>query len=221
MRYYELVNKVMLRLREKKVASGVLQGDDNSGAYARLIGEFVNEAKSQVEAAWDWSALRTTLTLTTTTDVFNYELNGSQNNFKVLDVLNDTSDFNMQYKDAAWFNKEFLTTTPQKGAPYYYNFNGVSTDGDTQVDIYPIPDGVYSLRFNVTLRNLPLVNDSDKLVIPSRPVILLATAMAIEERGEDGGQQSMNAYAAAQSALADEIALDAARHPEDTVWYSV
>jgi hypothetical protein len=45
--------------------------------------------------------------------------------------------------------------------------------------------------------------------------------MAIEERGEDGGQQSMNAYAAAQSALADEIAMDAARHPEDTIWYSV
>jgi len=31
----------------------------------------------------------------------------------------------------------------------------------------------------------------------------------------------MNAYAAAQSALADEIAMDAARHPEDTIWYSV
>jgi hypothetical protein len=45
--------------------------------------------------------------------------------------------------------------------------------------------------------------------------------MAIEERGEDGGQQSINAYAAAQSALADEIAFDAARHPEDTIWYSV
>ena len=58
-------------------------------------------------------------------------------------------------------------------------------------------------------------------VLPTRPIILLATAMAIEERGEDGGQQSMNAYAAAQSALADEIAMDASRHPEDTIWYSV
>jgi hypothetical protein len=221
MTYLQLVNKVMLRLRENKVADNVLQSDSTESSYARLIGEFVNEAKAQVEAAWDWSALRSTLTLTTSADVFNYELNGTQNNFKVLDVLNDTSNFNMEYRDAEWFNQQFLTTTPQVGAPYYYNFNGVSADGDTQVDIYPIPDGVYSLRFNVTLRNAPLVNDNDKLLIPSRAIILLATAMAIEERGEDGGQQSINAYAAAQSALADDIALDAARHPEDTVWYSV
>jgi len=219
MTYIELVNKVLLRLRESTVST--VQGSGNSNTYARLIGEFVNEAKSQVEAAWDWSALRSTLTLTTEADVFNYELNGSQNNFKVLDVLNDSSNYVMEYKDSRWFNEQFLLFTQPKGSPVYYNFNGVSTDGDTQVDIYPIPDGVYSIRFNVTLRNLPLSGDSDKLVLPSRPIILLATAMAIEERGEDGGQQSINAYAAAKSALADEIALDAARHPEDTIWYQV
>lgn len=219
MTYLDLVNKVLLRLREPTVST--VQGSGNSNTYARLIGEFVNEAKSQVEAAWDWSALRSTLTLTTTANVFNYELNGTQNNFKVIDVLNDTSNFVMEYKTGQWFDEKFLLYTQPKGAPAYYNFNGVSVDGDTQVDIYPVPDGVYALRFNITQRKLPLTADTDTLVIPSRPVILLATAMAIEERGEDGGQQSMNAYAAGQSALADEIALDAARHPEDTIWYSV
>ena len=219
MLYVDLVNKVLLRLRESHVST--VQGTGNSNAYARLIGEFINESKAQVEAAWDWSALRRTLTATTSNGVFNYELQGSRNNFKVLDVINDTDDIVMQYKDAIWFNNAFLTSTPASGSPVFYNFNGVSSDGDTQVDIYPIPDGVYSLRFNVTLRNQPLSADADILEIPSRPVILLATAMAIEERGEDGGQQSINAYAAAKSALADEIALDAARHPEDTLWYSV
>ena len=219
MTYLELVNKVLLRLRESTVST--VQGTGNSNTYARLIGEFVNEAKSQVEAAWDWSALRNTLTATTADGVFNYELQGSRNNFKVLDVINDTTDIFMEYKDSRWFDEQFLLTTAQRGAPYYYNFNGVSADGDTLVDIYPVPDGVYTLRFNVTKRNLPLTGDSDSTVLPTRPIILLATAMAIEERGEDGGQQSMNAYAAAQSALSDEIALDAARHPEDTIWYTV
>ena len=218
MTYLELVNRVMRRLREREVDT--IQGIGNSNSYARLIGDFINEAKSQVEAAWDWSALRSTLTLNTTASVFNYELNGSRNNFKVLDVWNDSNDIEMQYKDAHWFNRQFLTASPQAGIPIFYNFNGVSADGDTQVDIYPIPDAVYNLRFNVTLRNLDLSADTDTLVIP-RPIFLLATAMAIEERGEDGGQQSMNAYAAAKSAMADEIALDAARHPEDTIWYSV
>jgi hypothetical protein len=219
MTYLQLVNAVMRRLRESEVST--VQGTGNSNSYARLIGDFVNESKAQVESAWDWSALRTTLTLTTTSGVFNYELNGSRNNFKVLSVLNDSDDIEMLYKDANWFNREFLTGTPQTGTPMFYNFNGVSADGDTQVDLYPIPDATYSLRFNVTQRNLALSEDADTVVLPTRPIILLATAMAIEERGEDGGKQSMNAYAAAQSALADEIAMDAARHPEDTIWYSV
>lgn len=219
MTYIELVNSVLRRIRESEVTT--VQGAGNSNSYARLIGDFVNEAKSQVENAWKWSALRRTLTATTVDGTFNYEIQGSQNNFQVLSVLNDTSDIVMLYKDADWFNEAFLLTNPQRGIPTFYNFNGVSADGDTQVDIYPIPDGVYTLRFNVVLRNVPLSGDSDPMEIPSRPVILLATAMAIEERGEDGGQQSMNAYAAAQSALADAVALDAGRHPEETVWYSV
>ena len=219
MTYLQLVNAVLRRLRESEVDT--VQGVGNTNSYPRLIGDFVNEAKSQVEAAWDWTALRGTLTLTTTPNVFNYELNGAQNNAKVLDVWNDTSNIELQYKTSNWFNQEFLMGDPQVGIPAYYNFNGISTDRDLQVDIYPIPDAVYDLRFNFTLRNLPLEDDAETSVLPVRPIILLATAMAIEERGEDGGQQSMNAYAASQSALADEIAFDAARHPEDTIWYSV
>ena len=219
MTYLELVNAVLRRLRESEVDT--VQGVGNTNSYPRLIGDFINEAKSQVEATWDWTALRSTLTLTTTPNIFNYELNGAQNNAKVLDVWNDTSNIEVTYKTSRWFNQEFLMADPQVGIPVYYNFNGISTDRDLQVDIYPIPNAVYDLRFNFTLRNLPLEADSDTTVLPTRPIILLATAMAIEERGEDGGQQSINAYAAAQSALSDEIAFDAASHPEDTIWYSV
>jgi len=219
MTYLELVNKVLRRLRESE--AGTVQGVGDVNSYPRLIGDFVNEAKSQVEAAWDWSALRSTLTLNTQADVFNYELNGAKNNFKVLDVWNDTKDIELQYQTSSWFNKAFIGSDAPRGCPSYYNFNGVSVDRDTQVDLYPIPDGAYALRFNVLLRNQELTADADTVVLPTRPIILFATAMAIEERGEDGGQQSINAYGAAQSALADEIAMDAARHPEDTIWYSV
>lgn len=219
MTFLELVNKVLLRLRESPVAT--VQGSGNSNMYARLIGEFVNEAKAQVESAWDWSALRTTLTATTTAGVFSYELNGAKNSAKLLDVINDTANIFMTPKDSKWFDDKFLNVTPLSGVPQNYNFNGVSNDLDLLVDVYPIPDGVYNLRFNFTLRDSVLSADADKLYVPSRPVILMATAMAIEERGEDGGQASVNAYAAARSALADEIALDAARQPEDTIWYTV
>lgn len=215
MTYLEMVNKVLRRLREREVASV------SQSSYSKLIGDFVNDAKKEVEDAWQWSALRTTLTLSTVANTFNYELNGSQNNFNILDVVNDTSNRFMVYKTSAWFDNTFLNMNPAKGSPYYYNFNGVSADGDTQVDLYPIPDGVYELRFNCVVRPTELVNNTDKIVVPNQPVFLLAVAKAIEERGEDGGTSSINAYAAGRAALADEIAYDAARHPEDTMWNAV
>lgn len=215
MTYLEMVNKVLRRLREREVASV------SQTSYSKLIGDFINDAKKEVEDAWQWSALRTTLTLTTVADTFNYELNGAKNNFSVLDVVNDTSNRFMEYKPSTWFDNQFLNMSPLKGVPYYYNFNGVSDDGDNQVDIYPIPDGVYQLRFNCVLRPSELVNNTDKIVVPNQPVFLLAFAKAIEERGEDGGTSSINAYAAGRASLADEIAYDAARHPEDTTWNAV
>ena len=219
MTYLQLVNAVLRRLRESEVTT--VQGAGNTNSYARLVGDFINEAKSQVEAAYDWSALRTTNTVTTSANVFNYELQDTRTSAKVLDVFNDTNNIEMRYQTSNWFDNEFLMANPPVGVPIYYNFNGVSSEGNIQVDIYPIPDGVYTIRFNMTSRNLPLTADTDVTVLPTRPIILLATAMAIEERGEDGGQQSMNAYGMAQSALSDELSFDAARHPEDTIWYSV
>ena len=219
MTYLDIVNKVLRRLRESETTS--VQGTGNINAYTRLIGDYVNEAKAQIETAYDWSALRDTLTLTTAANTFNYVLVGAENSFKTLDVFNDTSKFEMRYQTSNWFNRYFLPDNPAKGSPTYYNYNGVDANGDSQVDLYPIPDGVYTVRFNVTKRNPDLSADTDKVVIPVRPIILLAVAMAIEERGEDGGQQSINAYQMAQSAMSDEIAMDAARHPEDSIWYPV
>lgn len=215
MTYLEIVNSVLRRLREREVSSV------SESSYSKLIGDFVNDARNEVETAWGWSALRTTRTLSTTANVFNYELNGTQNNFTILDVINDTDNQFMEYRPGAWFDNAYLNQGPVTGSPTYYNFNGVANDGDTQVDIYPIPDGVYTVRFNVILRNVNMSGDGDDLYVPSRPVILLATAKAIEERGEDGGNASMNAYAAGRSSLADEIALDAARRPDETIWYPV
>ncbi len=137
----------------------------------------------------------------------------------MLDVINDTSNLFLRYKDAHSFNQLVLTHTPQTGSPIYYSYNGVSADGDTQVDVYPIPDGVYTLRFNVVQRTDDLVDDSDVLSVPAFPVELLAYAMAVEERGEDSGNTAQRAYEKALVALSDAISLDADKHPEETIWY--
>lgn len=216
MTYLEAVNSVLRRLREREVDSV------SETSYSKLIGDLVNDALSEVENSWNWSALRTTLTLTTTNGIFNYVLTNSRNKFTVIDVLNDTTNLFMEYKSGPEFDKLFLAQEPTAtGAPIYYNWNGVDNSGDAQVDVYPIPNGVYTVRFNVVLRSLELTNDGDDIIVPSKPVVLLALARAIEERGEDGGNSSQYAYGSGMRALADEIAFDAARRPEDTIWYTV
>jgi len=214
MTYLDLVNNVLRRLRETEVSSV------QSNSYSKLIGDLINDAKDLVETSWDWSALRTTLTITTTADVFNYSLTGSQNNIKELNVLNDTSNLIMQYQTNNWFDSQFLLGNPVSGAPMYYTYNGVDTDGDTLIDVYPKPDGVYSLRFNCALRNGDLSADTDTIKIPSMPVVHLAVAFASRERGETGGTSSAEYFSMANKYLSDAIAMDAARHPEETIFYT-
>lgn len=215
MTYLEAVNKVLIRLREDQVSTV------NQTAYASLVGEFVNDALRMVEDAWDWSALRTTLTVTTTSNIFNYVLTNSRNRGKILDVVNDSSNFFMTYKDQHWFNNVFLNTEPAVASPHYYTFNGVDSNGDTAVDIYPIPDGVYNLRFNMVLRTPELVEDADEILIPHLPIIHLAVALATRERGESGGNLTPELFASADRMLSDAIALDASKHPEETIFAPV
>jgi len=214
MTYLNLVNNVLRRIREKEVTSV------QSTSYSKLIGDIVNDAKDLVENSWDWSALRTTLTITTTAGVFNYALTGSQNSIKELNVLNDTSNVTMQYQTSNWFDDAYLISEPVSGSPTYYTYNGVNADGDTLVDLYPKPDGVYSLRFNCALRNPDLSADEDTLKIPAMPVVHYAVALAARERGETGGTSTAEYFQMANKYLSDAIAQDAGRHPEETIFYT-
>jgi hypothetical protein len=211
MTYLEIVNRVLRRLREQEVESLT------ANSYSTLIADLVNEVKRDVENSWNWSALRTTLTATTANDLFNYILTGSSTRFKVLDVINDTTNIYIENRSGTWFDQQFLMSTVQKGSPSYYNFNGVDANGDTQVDVFPIPDGIYDLRFNVILPQADLSLTTDVLKIPAPLVIEGTIARAISERGEDGGFQEQEQRF--RNMLADYIAIEAGHRPEETVWY--
>lgn len=215
MTYLQLVNSVLRRVREKEVTSV----QDN--AYSKMVGEFVNDAKRQCEDAYNWNALATTLTATTVESIFNYVLVGSGQRFRVLDVIDDTSNTFLKRQSSAQMDKYFLIDAAQTGPAQYYNFNGLDANGDTQVDIYPIPDQAYNLRFNLIVPQVPLTNDSDIIRIPSEPVIFNATARAIAERGEDGGITSDEQYALFKQSLGDAIALESGRYLEEDFWINV
>jgi hypothetical protein len=212
MNYLDLVNNVLVRLREDEV------GSVSENSYSKLIGKFVVDAQRQVEDAYDWNGLSQTLTMETVSGLFNGVLVGSGVRFRLIDVINDTSNWEMTYRTTKEMNDLFLNRPLDYGPPRYYNFNGVNADGDTQVDIYPVPDGVYTLRFNITQPQDPLANASDTLKVPSEPVIFLAYAKAIAERGEDAGFSATQAYAMYKESLADHISIETNRYPEELIW---
>ena len=111
---------------------------------------------------------------------------------------------------------------PEKNSPRYYSFNGVTDDdeGDTQVDLFPIPDKEYVINFNMVIKQADLSADTDRLKIPAQPVIHMALAMLARERGETGGTSTAEYFNIAQRYLSDAVAFDAAKHPEEMIWYS-
>ena len=210
--YLETVNDVLIRLRENEVTSVT------DTAYSKLISKYVVDAQRQVEDAYNWNALSNTLTMVTLPNLFNAVLVGSGIRFRLIDVIDDTNNRVLKYRSSKEMNDLFLTQDQTKGPPEYFNFNGVSPEGDTQVDLYPIPDGSYTIRFNIIQPQDPLQFNSDKLLVPSEPVIFLAYAKALAERGEDGGMSSSEAYQLYQQSLADHISNESNLFQEEFIW---
>lgn len=213
MNYLELVNDVLIRLRENEVSAVT------DTPYSKLIAKFVNDAKRQVEDAYEWNALSETLTVTTAPDLFNYVMTDSGQRFRVYDVIHQESNWKLDFASTTKMNDWFLNYPDvEKGPPQYYNFNGVDSNGDTQVDLYPVPDAIYNIFFNITKPQAPLSANSDALKVPAEPVIFLAVAKALIERGEDAGMSSTEAYQLYLQSLADHVAMEANRYPTELIW---
>ncbi len=213
MTFLELVNSVLVRLREERVAT-VYQSE-----YSTLISNIVNVAKTEVENSYNWEALRKTVTLITAPGTFHYELLNTTSNIRTLDVYNYTNKNWMNSRTTDWMDRAFAVASPTTGSPTVYAWNGVSDTGNMEVDIYPIPDSIETLRFNMTSPQKELTEDADIVYVPSMLVVENAVARAIEERGEDGGSTTQTLRY--NSMLADFISMESSRKPMETTWRSV
>lgn len=212
--YLELVNDVLLRLREPEVSTV------QENVLSKLVGKLVNDAKRQVEDAYTWNALNTTLNISTTASTYNYVLTGSGTRFKVIEVTDITNKATIDALTTKAMS-EYLLNDPQTGNPEYYNFNGVHTTGDTKVNLFPIPNAGLTISFNLYVPQEEFTSDSAALYVPKEPVILGAYARALVERGEDGGLNSSEAYGLYRSSLADAIAIESSRYVEEDGWEAV
>ena len=215
MTYLQLINNVLIRLRETQVST------NNETTYSSLIGLFVNDAKRQIEDAFSWNVLGQTVTITTVSATYQYSMTGAGQKFQVQDAINTTSNIGLKNISFVEMNRYQNLVPTTNGIPQYYAFDGIDASGDTKVTLYPRPDGVYNIPFSVTVPQAELSSDSTSVLVPDFLVVQNAYARALVERGEDGGLNSSEAYQLYKGMLADQIALEGTRYPENQEFFAI
>ena len=209
MTYLELVNDVLVRLRENTVSTV------GETTYSALIGKFVNDAKRQIEDAYNWNVLSTTITITTSANTHSYSLTGAGQKFQLNDAINKTSVIGLKNISFVDMNRKLNFQTPATSIPSEFTFSGVDSNGDTKVELFPVPNGVYTVIFELNVPQSIMSSDSTSVKVLDYLVAQSAYARALLERGEDGGTNSSEAYALFRGMLSDAIALESTRYIED------
>lgn len=220
MTYREVINEVLIRLRETPIASdwsGSINDSSTVSDYNKVIGALVNDAKRSIESYHDWQILRETVNITTVADTKNYSLNSGQE-FKILDVINNATGNELLQVSRAYLNRERYPTA-STGEPHYYGFNGADSSNNLKVDLSPTPSKAETISFDIVKYQDALTNASTVVKIPTKPLILGAFARALSERGEDGGTQSSIAAQEAASAISQAIMMDAGNTQFESDWF--
>lgn len=212
--YLQIVNEVLVRLREPTVQTV------NENTLSTLVGKWVNEVKRQVNDAYDWDALNTSVTITTVAGQYEgYTLTGSGLRFRITDVINTSRYYPLQGIAKPDIDRYiYMIANPVSNPPTYYNLGGVDSNGDTQIALWPVPDAAYNIRFGLLIPEEDFSSDSATTKMPKEPIILGAYARSLVERGEDAGLNSSEAQFIYKQSLADHIAIEGARAPETDSW---
>ncbi len=210
--YLTIVNEVLRRLREDEVSAVA------NTTYSKMVGDFVNDAKRIIEDSHAWSTLRTTIVVPTVADTTEYSLTNAGERVKIYSAINDTSNFFMRYESPNWFNNAYYISGEVTGTPDSYTFSGIDSNEDTTILVYPKPDAVYSMRFDLIAREAELVNDTDTTVLPKNAIIHNAVALLARERGETGGTTAQDYFLIADKHLSDAVAIDAYKNPEEFIY---
>ena len=209
--YLQLVNKVLLRLREDSVASV------STSDYSQLIGEYVNLAKDEIEQRHNWVQLRDTIRILTVPGTFAYELPSLGFQYEIQEVWNDTKDYEIKYGEYEILNRYLNENTLQSGDPYLWDINGNVND-DPIINLWPVPNAAQYINVNAAFSQAELTADATEIIIPWRPVVEHALMLAMEERGEDDGSRYEMQVRRTENITLKYIHMDMLKWPEYMVW---
>ena len=106
MTYRELINQVLIRLREDTITtdwSGAINDSGTVSAYHKVIGSLVNDSKLYVEQRHDWLNLRETVNISTVNGTKNYNLSSGQE-IKIIDSINNDTGQHLKQVSKLYIN---------------------------------------------------------------------------------------------------------------------
>lgn len=211
--FLDLTNAVLRRLRDDEVST------IDANAHSKMIGEFVNDVKRQVEDSFCWKELSVTLPIVTVNGTNEYVVTGSGARPKDVTVNDTSNKVPLNNVPIKFIDDQNQLADATNGGPVYYAWSG--SDGtDSKVKLYPTPDGAYNVVFNMNVAQTKLVLDTDVLTLhgAADAIVMGAYARAIVERGEDASLPSSEAYGLYKGILSDMIALESNMFVENSCW---
>ena len=219
MTYLELVNSVLVRLREKKVNTV------DANPFTAIIGACVNDAMDSCQDAWNWSHLRQTDVVLVGLGIDEFIVPDSYNNkYQVNSMLNLQEGYYLRYVPQPWLRARYrndANVSVSSGKPLYWCWGtDDEASGNKTIQLLQPSNGTYNFALDRVKQQREMTDGSTRLLIPSKPVIALATALASRERGEIGGTPTSELFVLADRYLSDAIAYDTAKWEEEMDWYA-
>lgn len=234
--YVDLVNLVLTRLRENNVTTVT----DTS--YSTLVAGFVNDAKREVEDAWQWGSLIDWVDIPVTTGVSVYSMNAYNGAISGLPmaerarprrdlksgkfmVFNTTANYEgrlqqAQYEAMFGLNAQNINWNVVD-QPTQFAFTPLTRSTwasglfNKNVTFYPLPNGNYTIRVAFTNPSKDLSVSTDVLYVPKEPVYQRALMYCLYERGEELGETLTLTQEKYKNALADAIVHDSSLQGND------
>ena len=204
----QMINKILVRLRESQV--GTVDETEYSSTLLRLL----NDAKREVEDAFDWVALQNTITVTTAASTHTYDVENAgagaftNQRSRLLDVYNTTTDVRLTPRPYEWIRIQTQANNEDEQEPFAYAHAGYNNTQSMKIRFFLVPDAVYSMAVEVIIPEEDMTTEANFTKVPWYPVYLKALALAIRERGEDDGEASSEIHMAYQQALGDAVAYE-------------
>lgn len=200
--YLQLLNEVGKKLRRSTGSTYTTITQDQNAVF---MGSMLNQAKRLVEDRWKWHQLRYDVTFSSVGGTASYDTSSLSVVTSDPTVTNDRTTLlydrfrRPQFWDVTTSGSGYMlmevsreyaedirnTQTSDVEIP---NTVSVFQNGSGLTCLFPFaPSGVRNYRFKAYIPQDELADGSTNVLAPWRPIVLAATALCCEERGEEFG----------------------------------